>query len=196
MAGDAGAPSPEAKSGTYGLELEHVMLLCLALGGDATPADFVVTSDSEPVALSPTFTIRADLFRQLLRGWRWPSVEKTNQEAIAFVERAGRHTSEEIDRVWPQKPRTGRGYLPHGGASWGDVMAAERNSARDTEHAVARQLGLTPFQVALLSLRLWGEGLSERRDELAGSGAGPTARGHVTRRLIQDLRNELEENSQ
>lgn len=143
----------KAEAGAYGLELGHVILLCVALR-DATPADFV--DPSGRVALFPDFQIRAEQFRKLLQGWRWPKE----------------------DYSWYVQPDQQR--------------AAERDSARETEKAVAKQLGLNPLTVALISRQLWGKGLSERRDELAPADAGPTARGHVTRQLIRELQEALD----
>jgi hypothetical protein len=68
-------------------------------------------------------------------------------------------------------------------------------SAAET-HA-GKRLGIGGVQVSELAHQLWGHGLDEQRDALLdeqGSAASSrtTYRGHITRRLIEELRDALQ----
>ena len=66
----------------------------------------------------------------------------------------------------------------------------------DTDYRVAKRLGVLPLEVALAARCLWGRGLADERD--AQVGPAPSGidqgvrRGHITRRLIQELGEEIE----
>ncbi len=79
-------------------------------------------------------------------------------------------------------------------------MADVRVSAqKDAEMKAAKRLGITPFEVAVLAVKLWGHGLTEERDRLLAShdreGDSPRThqarRGHVTRDLLHQLEKEM-----
>jgi hypothetical protein len=71
-------------------------------------------------------------------------------------------------------------------------------SKREAERHVASRLGLTPAEVVQRSYRLWGRTLSDERDARCATRASidatprqrATWRGHVTRELLAELRNE------
>ncbi|MGH2788909.1 MAG: helix-turn-helix domain-containing protein [Actinomycetota bacterium] len=75
---------------------------------------------------------------------------------------------------------------------------AHHQSRREPEGNAARALGLDPLEVVELSYRLWGQGLTEERDEIAAAQAqrrdvDPARRlGWVTRELIDQLETELD----
>lgn len=76
-----------------------------------------------------------------------------------------------------------------------DVVLELAGSVREAEARAARTLGVTPAKVLELAGELWGQTLSEERDERVAERADPDAsprtvqavRGHVTRELIQEL---------
>lgn len=61
------------------------------------------------------------------------------------------------------------------------------------EERAARRLGVRPRQVAMWSHLLWGTHLDAEVTRRAGSKASPQARGHVTRELVREIENKIEE---
>lgn len=80
--------------------------------------------------------------------------------------------------------------------SW--VLAGERG---ETEKRAASALGVEPRRLAVAAVKLWGHSLTAERESRFGAKAGSaspsrsarTAKGHVTRQLLEELRSELEE---
>lgn len=84
---------------------------------------------------------------------------------------------------------------------WGDQSDKDfvtYMAAREAERHVARALGLRAETVAVKALRRWNRGLTEEREARvqeraakdASSRSVQAVRGHVTRELIQELRDE------
>lgn len=71
--------------------------------------------------------------------------------------------------------------------SFEELRLALRRSGL-AEDRLARQLEITPEQLAALSLRLWQSTFSEERDRRAGPDANQQKKGRISR----ELRNELE----
>lgn len=178
----------KAETGRYRLDLEELLILSLAL---LVPvAEFV--DGAEWVAVRDG-AIHGDALRELLAGMSGADVDvrhlvnpkldavRAGLSSIDWGQTIGDKTTAAA-AVWPNAP-------------FRALMNAEEDQNGEVEQKAARRLGLHPFQVALLSRRLWGCGLSERRDQLTPDGSGPTARGHVTRRLVAELRAALEARS-
>jgi transcriptional regulator with XRE-family HTH domain len=74
-------------------------------------------------------------------------------------------------------------------------LSIEVLSHAEAERHAAEVLGLDPLDVVDISHGLWGRSLSEERnrrvEERAGTGDLARRRGHVTRRLIRELEEEL-----
>ncbi|MGO3878220.1 MAG: helix-turn-helix domain-containing protein [Agrococcus casei] len=59
------------------------------------------------------------------------------------------------------------------------------------EERAARRLGVSPRELQNVSLKLWGQGLDAESLERAGKGSSPQARGIETRRLLEEIQEEL-----
>lgn len=70
------------------------------------------------------------------------------------------------------------------------VEQAPADSARAATRAAARRLGITPAQVTRAAHERWGRPFAEVVDDAAGGRTGQ-ARGHVTRRLADELADHL-----
>lgn len=76
-----------------------------------------------------------------------------------------------------------------------EVVGGGIVAPRDAEHRAARSLGISVAEVLELADALWGQTLSEQRDDKVIGRVGPDAsartvqalRGHVTRELIEEL---------
>lgn len=77
-----------------------------------------------------------------------------------------------------------------------DEVQTEAWSQREAEVHAARVLGIEPTEVTAISFSLWDQGLTEEREERlaksAGAGDVSRRRGHITRKLIAELENEIE----
>jgi len=71
-----------------------------------------------------------------------------------------------------------------------EYEAIRRQSGLD-ERRVAKRLGITPELLIGASWQLWHQSFSEERDLRVGADASPQKRGHISRTLIQELREEL-----
>ena len=71
-----------------------------------------------------------------------------------------------------------------------EYEAIRRQSGLD-EQRVTKRLGITPELLIGASWQLWHQSFSEERDLRAGADASPQKRGHISRTLIQELREEL-----
>ena len=94
--------------------------------------------------------------------------------------------------------RTG-GALEWGG--FANVLDADAVAVDETDRKAAKRLGVSAEQIRHTSLSTWGKTLAEMRDELVGDPGDLPARtiqarrGHVTRDLLNHLKNQLEEGS-
>lgn len=85
-------------------------------------------------------------------------------------------------------------------ATKADAMDALVAAGQDAEMKAARKLGLDTFDVAVLAACRWGRSLTEQRDERVkersdastAASAMRALRGHVTRELLAELRQEKE----
>ncbi len=80
------------------------------------------------------------------------------------------------------------------------LKAIEIASGREAERAAARKLGIDSKLLAAGAFRLWGHGLTEERNDRVAKRAGSTSvksrqalRGHVTRDLLKELRDQFDE---
>ncbi len=89
-----------------------------------------------------------------------------------------------IERLWPD---VDGGLL----ANFDNRWAVQHAASGEAEQKAARKLGVSALDVAAVSFRLWGHGLTEERDDRAGDNA--TRRGHVTRTLVEDIQEVLRE---
>jgi helix-turn-helix protein len=89
----------------------------------------------------------------------------------------------------------------HYGVAEKNIWKAWAATLNETERKAAVSLRLNPFELGLLAFSLWGRGLSEERDrriaetdesgdpnEAEDAASLAVRRGHVTRRLLKELR--------
>lgn len=86
-----------------------------------------------------------------------------------------------------------------------ELLAAQLAARQDAEMKAARRLKVTPIEVGVLAVRIWGHGLTTERDrrvEAAGTGEGESPRrlqarrGHVGRALLLELEVALSESGE
>jgi hypothetical protein len=130
--------------------------------------------------------------------------------------RAGDFTTAEYDqygkllKVWPDMAQGLKNYLrrywpeAYRGAKEGDLRRTLNeivNSMGLADEHLGEQLNVDTFVVAIVAHRLWGHSLTEERDLRVQGEVPPGAdrrttqalRGHVTRRLKEELRETIEE---
>jgi transcriptional regulator with XRE-family HTH domain len=86
-------------------------------------------------------------------------------------------------------------------ASFGDAIFRVIGHLPEADQVAGKRLGVDPATVSLAAERLWGQSLSEERDERVSSTTGPdatkrtiqAARGHVTRALLAELKAHLDQ---
>ena len=76
----------------------------------------------------------------------------------------------------------------------GDIQDVMRNSGV-TEDRIAKQLDVSDYLLACISLTLWGASFSSERDRRAGADANAQRRGRVTRELKTEITSYLERHS-
>jgi transcriptional regulator with XRE-family HTH domain len=119
--------------------------------------------------------------------------------AIQAVKATGSFTlndlfPEHVDRVAP--------VARPGDLTDREVAAARVDAADETTTKIAARLRATPKEVAYAAQRRWGHGVTNERDRRVAErdGLAPrqvqAVRGHVTRALVDELRNELRQSGQ
>lgn len=115
---------------------------------------------------------------------RWAAGRRSVEDGT--VERAVTGSGEQVEAMltaWPD-------------ATTEELRAAESAAYGVAEQNAAERLGVSPVVVSAAAFRLWGRSVTDERDARAADAAGESAtrrqvqafRGHVTRRLIEDLR--------
>lgn len=184
------------------LTVEQLLLLAVAL---EVPAADLIPQGPE-VRLSDTTTLPGARVVALLSA-QPQEAHDAAEEAAAATTRAIRE-----DHVTPERLM---GPLGRARAHWPDLggddkpwlwFQAADASFREAETKAAERLGVEPVDVAAAALTRWGRSLTEHRDDRVQAVAldrgtvfdpqGETLRalrGHVTRDLLDELREELAE---
>jgi len=188
------------ETGRRNLSIEDLLLLPLVLRyagiskRDIQLSD-LLPSDDVQVGLSKDFSVKSKHLKMSMSGRsnnmeldmdnpfgrdlrrvadRWNSAD--------FVG-AFRSSQERTKKLWP-------------GASLSQMIKAERDMDGEAEQKAARRfqaagLKVGPKDVSIAAHRLWGMGLTQKRDETVGSDLPGTsqaaARGHVTRKLLKEI---------
>lgn len=178
------------ETGRRKLGAEELVLLPAVLsdsfGRDLQLADLLPL---DALIALPGTTIRGDAFRQLLQGQATippqPGTPESDQVQAVVRRREFRRRRALCERIWPT-------------AQASEVATAERDAGADAEQKAAHDLGVDPFAIALAARKLWGRSLSDERDRRAADrGSLPprrlqARRGHMTRKLLTELRVELQ----
>jgi transcriptional regulator with XRE-family HTH domain len=128
---------------------------------------------------------------------------------LATVGDGTRMALEQVRQVLMSTPRSAQTHFPgifrrvsrvHGQDKFSRVMLSANGEA---EQKAARSLGITPKMLAQAAYDLWGRSLTEERnvqvDELTADGTSSARqvqalRGHVTRRLLDEIDNLVSSN--
>lgn len=118
--------------------------------------------------------------------------DTTEQPAVVSVLQEAAETVENID--WPLNQMTKLGAGKMRSSQRAQLLA----QAGGAEQKAARQLGLSLSTVAVAAHLLWGQSLTDEREQRLGNSSGDARRlqaqrGHVTRVLLDELRTFLEE---
>ena len=116
-------------------------------------------------------------------GFRFP---KLVAEVLEKLDSGGKNRARDrrIEQLWPD-------VHGHVTINFDHLFAVTRAASGEAEQKAARKLGVSGLDIAAVSFRLWGHGLTEERDSRAGDNA--TRRGHVSRGLVEDIRAVLRE---
>ena len=173
--------------GARSVSLREAVLACRALGLEL--AQFF--DGDELVEVTDQARAEASALRKWAsgRGGQLKTFEGFQTPATGdladFAERAKR-MFKEYGPLWPE-------------GTAGDLVEAERAAAGEAEVKAARSIDADPVALSVLAFRIWGCSLTEERERLvkeqASKDAGPrtlqAVRGHVTRTLVEELRQAL-----
>ncbi len=187
------------ETGKRGLSAEELLMLPIVM----TQALSEVTDDVIDVSLGYLLDVEAELSdgvemlpqgaHELLAqkpvttgrraGFRFP---KFVAEVLEKLDPGGKHRADQrrIEQLWPD-------VHGHVTINFDHLFAVTRAASGEAEQKAARKLGVSGLDIAAVSFRLWGHGLTEERDSRAGDNA--TRRGHVSRALAEDIRAVLRE---
>ena len=172
---------------TLGEALALPPILSSALGLAVELSD-LLPGDKERVALGGEATASVRQLRRILRG------EGSKIPMASLVTTAGGAVVPD-DPFWTDPARV----------AWrrrviSDLRRQAERAAGDAEAKAAARLGVEVSFVALAARRLWRRGFAEERDRRLAQSAPHQAsaktiralRGHISRRLIEELRPEIE----
>jgi transcriptional regulator with XRE-family HTH domain len=140
------------------------------------------------VALSPGATVSAEDLPRIVRGEPPHSLQASMfDEAIRRFLRRSVPQLERLNRLWDAPSE--------------EQARAASDARGEAEQKAARRLGSEPLIVSVAAYRTWGHSLTEERERRLASSAPKDAtpeslqrrRGHVTRRLVDELRPLAEE---
>ena len=187
------------ETGKRGLSAEELLMLPLVM----TQALSEVTEEVIDVSLGYLLDVEAELSdgvemlpqgaHELLAqkpvttgrrgGFRFP---KLVAEVLEKLDPGGKGRADDrrIGQLWPDV---------HGDVTinFDHLFAVKRAASGEAEQKAARRLGVPGLDIAAASFRLWGHGLTQERDSRAGDNA--TRRGHITRALVEEIREVLRE---
>lgn len=173
----------ELERGEKAVGVPELVALALSLssltGTEVTPERLVHTAGH--VRLTPELAVRGGALADVLAGRRTRlrvsdlhnARELVDETTTALGERAGRTV-----KTWG----TDDAEIIRAGQSATPMLADTR---------AAKRLGLTPERFFTACYRQWGHLLSTEIERRAGPGASAQARGHVTRELVDELREGL-----
>ena len=175
----------DVEAGKKDLELAEALVLAEILD---VPVEALFEGDADWVQVTPGFGGSPPGLRTLLRGGEEFSGRDTRLDQMAPPRLQRSLTPGERARLPLLAPRLSEDLIE-------DTLAVPRGEA---EQKAARQLGVTPAEVAVVSRDLWDRSLTEERErrlvvqiqketeaELLRSPHG--LRGHVTRGLLVEL---------
>lgn len=178
----------DLESGRIPATLPTLIALAQALG-DATGEPISIADLAwfdGWVEVNPALVVRGDALASALKG---QPVSLKAKDVLGAPERLGTAASQAFEQLAADCAQLGDigGDLP--------VIEVQRvmNDAGVTEQRIAKELEISPYSLAVLSLKLWGSSFSAARDRQAGTNANAQRRGQVTRQMKQGLRRALEE---
>lgn len=176
----------EAGRGTMGVPTLLVLAATLSdLSGEAISVGDLI-GDANLIELTPRLAVSRDGLKDLLGDS--PVVLDAEHGATALY--SDSDISEMVEHVMiesrfdpPQISAQQSVDDSHVIADWPITLSVER---------AAQRLGIPQRALQLWALRLWGRPLDDEAAERAGEGSSAQKRGHVTRKLVQEIKTELE----
>lgn len=185
-----------------------VQNLCVAawtlsalMGETVTPAR-LVASESD-VEVHPGLVVDGDAIPRALAGERLKAgdVSEMSERAAEAFERHNRESEDfyrgflgYVPELEVRREASDAGILSDSG--WDDipefsVVMSEREMIGLADWRMASRLGVPEMELLGLSFKLWGHGLASEVAKRASERATPQKRGHVTRQLEAEIREEM-----
>lgn len=168
------------ESGRRQIELGELILIGFIFG-DAGFASLIEGSGRANLAGGTTGDLNA--IRRMVSGLDYSpdgfESARIDRESKALVE-AVAALRDEYRRLWP-------------GARPKQLVEAERAASGTAEIKAAYRLGIRPQVLSVAAYGLWGRSLTAERDARVGPDANHASRGHVSRQLIAEIENRLQE---
>lgn len=155
-----------------------------------------------PYVDAPDQPVLASWAKRALSGCQ---IELTDADYVHVRERAAGDEDDELDRAIAQRgsgPMTAEERLAHVDALW-DAMneppepGVHRNPRRPraslAESRAAKRLGIRPLEIQQRAIQLWGRSLETEALSRAGADSTPQSRGRVTRVLVDEIRESMQE---
>lgn len=174
--------------GERAVSLEELLLVAMIF--DLPIAD-LVPGTADEIALTPLSSVRAGDLSAFLRGEVTPHIRYLDsplqREHVPRATEAMRRTMARLEARWPK-------------LSAKDLFAAEAAASGEVETKGAVRIGVEPFDLAIAAQRLYGRSLTAERDaRVKDRGVTQTpaslraVRGHVTRELLEEIKQEITE---
>lgn len=183
----------QIENGERGLSAEELVLLPLILGlACGLPHSWEeLIGDGDDVRLGPEVTVARSVVVDVLSGRAGelglgagidaPLAERERQ-ALKGFKAALPQLRAWWEAAWP-------------GMTFAQGSAAQKDAAREAEQKAARKLGVSPLVLSVAAHRTWGRGLTDERDRRVAEQTSDDAsartvqavRGHVTRRLLDEV---------
>ena len=190
------------ESGRRQVSLEELVLLpwiaAGRVGGPAAIELHDIFGGAESVMLAPTARLSGQVLEAVFRGKAYEALEgPAIYPTTMGLDPTVQENVTVCDRLW-----SGLRDSDHRGAKYRAVLellrAAHEDKMGDPERKVARRLKTFPLAVAAAARKRWRRSFAEERDQRVAKDAPPDApqrtlqahRGHATRAMIEELRQE------
>lgn len=156
----------DLENGRFSVTVQNLCIASWTLSGLAgkaiAPADLVASD--HPVTVAGDFAVQRNVIAETLKG---EVVSLKLGDIPSAVDKLVTSAQQGFDNL----------------SKFDDVGLADRRAAK--------KLGVDVDQLSYLALKLWGDLLSVEVEKRAPAGASPQAKGQITRKLIEEIREEL-----
>jgi len=175
------------EAGTRSVALGELVVIASAF---AVPVSELMAGEG-PVQLTPDASADLATVGSFLQGEVDPAdfdIDSPGATEMANFWRQAKAHMKHVKKIWPDGTPAG-------------IIAAERASDSPSERKAARSLGIPPIDLSIAAFRLWGTSLTDRRNALVAdrtdldtpSRTVQAIRGRVTRELLAEIRQQIEE---